>query len=89
MLSLLTGVDTTIELVRRTGRALPSARLWFGTRGAVSVDASDPAGDPREARIWGLGQALALQHPTRWGGAVDLPEPGYGTSAPPSGWRRP
>ncbi|MGW2230274.1 type I polyketide synthase, partial [Streptomyces formicae] len=73
VLSLLTGVGPTLELVRDVAYALPSARLWIGTRGAVSVDASDDAGDPAAARLWGIGQAVALEHPERWGGLIDFP----------------
>ncbi|WP_181799015.1 hypothetical protein [Kitasatospora acidiphila] len=29
---------------------------------------------PEQAQIWGLGRVAALEHPSRWGGLVDLPE---------------
>ncbi|MEV6166546.1 type I polyketide synthase [Streptomyces sp. NPDC052052] len=73
VLSLLTGVGPTLELVREVATDLPSARLWIGTRGAVSVDASDGAGDPDGARLWGIGHAVALEHSERWGGLIDFP----------------
>ncbi|MER5363387.1 SDR family NAD(P)-dependent oxidoreductase, partial [Streptomyces sp. NPDC002785] len=51
-----------------------AARLWCATRGAVSVGASDRLNSPAQAQIWGLGRAVALEQPERWGGLVDLPE---------------
>ncbi|HEX4701677.1 MAG TPA: type I polyketide synthase, partial [Pseudonocardiaceae bacterium] len=50
------------------------ATLWCATRGAVSVDRSDPACDSAHAAIWGLGRVAALEYPGRWGGLVDLPD---------------
>ncbi|HEX4702399.1 MAG TPA: type I polyketide synthase, partial [Pseudonocardiaceae bacterium] len=50
------------------------ATLWCATRGAVSVDRSDPACDPAHAAIWGFGRVAALEYPGRWGGLVDLPD---------------
>ncbi|MFB7919540.1 type I polyketide synthase, partial [Streptomyces sp. NPDC056061] len=51
-----------------------AARLWCATHGAVSVAASDRLDSPAQAQIWGLGRAVALEQPERWGGLVDLPE---------------
>ncbi|MGA5130210.1 type I polyketide synthase [Streptomyces olivoreticuli] len=57
------------------GRAeYASARLWCATRGAVSVDGTDRLDGPAQAQVWGLGRAVALEQPERWGGLVDLPE---------------
>ncbi|MEJ2870421.1 SDR family NAD(P)-dependent oxidoreductase, partial [Actinomycetospora sp. OC33-EN08] len=47
------------------------------TRGAVSTGPGDPITDPDRvdtAAVWGLGRAVALEHPHRWGGLVDLPD---------------
>ncbi|MEV0570871.1 type I polyketide synthase, partial [Dactylosporangium sp. NPDC050588] len=38
--------------------------LWCVTRGAST--------DPVQRAIWGLGRVVALEHPDRWGGLVDL-----------------
>ncbi|GAA1539931.1 hypothetical protein GCM10009827_069070 [Dactylosporangium maewongense] len=38
--------------------------LWCVTRGAAT--------DPVQRAIWGLGRVVALEHPDRWGGLVDL-----------------
>ncbi|WP_159047050.1 type I polyketide synthase, partial [Streptomyces pactum] len=50
-----------------------TAPLWCVTRGAVAVAASEPLTDPAQAAVWGLGRVAALEHPTRWGGLIDLP----------------
>ncbi|PKT67612.1 hypothetical protein CW362_39555 [Streptomyces populi] len=52
-----------------------ATRLWTLTRGAVRATASDDAPDPWQAQVWGLGRVAALEHPTLWGGLVDLPAP--------------
>ncbi|MET8912750.1 SDR family NAD(P)-dependent oxidoreductase, partial [Micromonospora sp. NPDC004551] len=58
-----------------TAQALGGAggRLWWLTRGAVSVGTSDAPVDPVAAATWGLGRVAALEEPGRWGGLVDLP----------------
>jgi len=76
VLSLLPDIGPTLALLRATGEAAPSAKLWIVTSGAVCVDGSDPGADPAQARLWGLGQAVAEEHPLRWGGLIDLPGPG-------------
>ncbi|WP_260867559.1 type I polyketide synthase [Streptomyces sp. SAJ15] len=50
-----------------------AARLWCATRGAVAVGASDRLDSPAQAQVWGLGRAVALEQPERWGGLIDLP----------------
>ncbi|MFF5175161.1 type I polyketide synthase [Micromonospora sp. NPDC000089] len=63
----------TVALVRALTDAGVTAPLWCVTRGAVAVDADDPAPDPTVATVWGLGRVLALEHPRLWGGLLDLP----------------
>jgi len=48
------------------------ARLCLLTRGAVRVNAEQRRTSPAGAPLWGLGRVLALEHPTSWGGVVDL-----------------
>ncbi|WP_203794906.1 beta-ketoacyl reductase, partial [Actinoplanes derwentensis] len=48
------------------------APLWLVTRGAIATGRSDTA-DPEAATVWGLGRVLALEHPDRRGGLLDLP----------------
>ncbi|WP_040690685.1 beta-ketoacyl reductase, partial [Nocardiopsis lucentensis] len=49
-----------------------TARLWTLTRGAVAVSPGETP-RPAGAEVWGLGRTIALEHPTLWGGLVDLP----------------
>ncbi|GLW91870.1 hypothetical protein Aglo03_26860 [Actinokineospora globicatena] len=58
---------TVIDLLRTA-----TAPIWVLTRGAVSTGPNDPVTDPAAARLWGLGQVAALEHPDRWGGLVDV-----------------
>ncbi|MDT0550532.1 SDR family NAD(P)-dependent oxidoreductase, partial [Streptomyces lonegramiae] len=43
-------------------------------RGAVAADGTEEV-RPGQAQVWGLGRVAALEHPLRWGGLVDLPDP--------------
>ncbi|MFD5698885.1 type I polyketide synthase, partial [Streptomyces lasiicapitis] len=68
------GYALTLVLVRAmVGADLP-ARLWCGTRGAVSVGRSDRLTSPAQAMVWALGRVAGLELPPLWGGLVDLPE---------------
>ncbi|MDQ7806829.1 SDR family NAD(P)-dependent oxidoreductase [Amycolatopsis sp. A133] len=67
------GLERTVELVRALGDAGIEAPLWCVTSGAVRATAADPAPDPDQAAVWGLGRAAALELPQRWGGLIDLP----------------
>ncbi|MEU6075137.1 type I polyketide synthase [Micromonospora sp. NPDC047074] len=62
----------TAALVQALGLLGEEAPLWCATRRAVAVDADDEA-SPTQAAVWGLGRAVALEHPGRWGGLIDLP----------------
>ncbi|MGC5333975.1 type I polyketide synthase [Micromonospora sp. DT62] len=66
-------VSGTALLVQALGTLGVEAPLWCATRGAVAVSADDPAPSPVAASVWGLGRAVALEHPARWGGLLDLP----------------
>ncbi|WP_413104589.1 type I polyketide synthase [Streptomyces sp. Inha503] len=68
-----TGFATTLDLVRALGEAGVDAPLWCVTRGAVSTGGADRVEAPAQALVWGLGSAVALEHPQRWGGLIDLP----------------
>ena len=48
-------------LARHAGTRPP--RLWLCTRGAQKVDPDDQALSPVAATVWGLGKAIALEHP--------------------------
>ncbi|MFL6122876.1 SDR family NAD(P)-dependent oxidoreductase, partial [Actinophytocola sp.] len=62
---------TTLALVQALGDATPP--LWCVTRGAVNIGIQDTLAAPAQASLWGLGRAVALERPDRWGGLVDLP----------------
>ena len=66
---------STLRLLQALGDSGGAgAPLWCLTRGAVTVDRTDPLRRPSQATVWGFGRAVALDHPRRWGGLVDLPE---------------
>ncbi|MET8909928.1 type I polyketide synthase [Micromonospora sp. NPDC004551] len=68
------GVTGTAHLVQALGALGVEAPLWCATRRAVATDAADHAPHPAAAAVWGLGRAVALEHPARWRGLVDLPD---------------
>ncbi|KJK33580.1 polyketide synthase, partial [Streptomyces variegatus] len=68
------GLAATLALVQALGDAEVAAPLWCLTTGAVSTSPADRPAHPGQAQIWGLGRVIALEHPDRWGGLVDLPE---------------
>ncbi|MFB9968215.1 SDR family NAD(P)-dependent oxidoreductase [Sinosporangium siamense] len=61
----------TLELVKALDAAGVEAPLWLATQGAVDVGG---VRSPHQAETWGLGLAVALEHPRLWGGLLDLPE---------------
>ncbi|MCZ1020965.1 type I polyketide synthase [Streptomyces noursei] len=64
----------SVTLVQALGDAGLDAPLWCLTRGAVSTGRADRLTRPDQAQIHGLGWTVALEHPQRWGGVVDLPD---------------
>jgi 8,8a-deoxyoleandolide synthase len=64
------GVTALLTLVQALGDAGVQAPLWCLTRGAAGW--GDPL-VPAQAELWGFGRAVALEHPARWGGLIDLP----------------
>ncbi|WP_342776383.1 type I polyketide synthase [Streptomyces armeniacus] len=69
------GLRETVALVQALGDAELGAPLWTLTRGAVCTGRSDAAPLQAPSALWGLGRVVALEHPERWGGLVDLPAP--------------
>ncbi|MCZ0976097.1 hypothetical protein O1L55_42105 [Streptomyces albulus] len=67
------GLGQTLVLVQALGDAGLTAPLWCLTRGAVSTGPDDPLDSPVQGSLWGLGRVVALEHPDRWGGLIDLP----------------
>ncbi|EPH40675.1 putative Oleandomycin polyketide synthase, modules 5 and 6 [Streptomyces aurantiacus JA 4570] len=74
------GLAATVALVQALGDIGSDARLWALTQGAVSTGRSDRLDHPVQAHLWGLGRTVALEHPDRWGGLVDVPR-SYDTRA--------
>ncbi|MDH6122292.1 NADP-dependent 3-hydroxy acid dehydrogenase YdfG/acyl carrier protein, partial [Kitasatospora sp. GAS204A] len=67
------GLAATAVLTQALGDAGVGVPLWCATTGAVQTGPADTIGNPAQAQIWGLGRVVALEHPERWGGLVDLP----------------
>ncbi|MEO8057468.1 MAG: SDR family NAD(P)-dependent oxidoreductase [Burkholderiales bacterium] len=57
------GVVSAMWLAQTLVGIGPVPRLWLLTRGGQQADALDRALDPAQAPLWGLGKALALEHP--------------------------
>ena len=68
------GLAATVCLVQALEDREIDAPLWCLTQGAVNVVPGDGLDHPDQALLWGLGRALALERPDRWGGLVDLPD---------------
>ncbi|WP_420877998.1 type I polyketide synthase [Sorangium cellulosum] len=66
------GLALTLALAQALGDTAIEAPLWLLTRGAVSTGRSDRLASPLQALSWGLGRAVALEHPGRWGGLIDV-----------------
>ena len=71
--SLPASLALTLALIQGLGDAAIGAPLWLLTQGAVSIGRSDPLTQPLSSMLWGLGRVVALEHPERWGGLIDLP----------------
>ncbi|MFB7630842.1 type I polyketide synthase [Streptomyces sp. NPDC056149] len=67
------GLGQTLVLVQALGDAGLTAPLWCLTHGAVTTGHDDTLGSPVQGALWGLGRVVALEHPDRWGGLIDLP----------------
>ncbi|MBO3679553.1 type I polyketide synthase [Streptomyces sp. NEAU-YJ-81] len=68
------GYARSLVLAQAMVAADVPARLWCGTRGAVSVGRWDRLTGAVQSQVWGLGRVVALEHSAVWGGLVDLPE---------------
>ncbi|MEV5431931.1 type I polyketide synthase [Streptomyces sp. NPDC052701] len=66
--------QTALALAQALGDGGATAPVWWVTRGAVAAGhPADGPVDPEQAAVWGLGRVVALEHPDRLGGLVDLP----------------
>ncbi|MDT0532183.1 SDR family NAD(P)-dependent oxidoreductase, partial [Micromonospora sp. DSM 115977] len=67
------GVVEALAVAQALATTEVQGRLWWLTRGAVSVDDAEPLTDVVGAAVWGLGRVVGVEVPLRWGGLVDLP----------------
>ena len=58
------------ELARTESLDLP--RLWLITQGAQAAGEKSSPLSVAQSPLWGLGRVVAQEHPTFWGGLVDL-----------------
>ncbi|MGB5633023.1 MAG: SDR family NAD(P)-dependent oxidoreductase, partial [Waterburya sp.] len=49
-----------------------SAPIWLATRGNQEIEANLDSNAVASSCLWGLAQAIAIEHPDYWGGIVDL-----------------
>ncbi|GFJ85360.1 hypothetical protein Phou_095400 [Phytohabitans houttuyneae] len=68
------GLALTVALVQALGDAGVDAPLWCLTRRAVAASPADTAVRPAQAQVLGVAWTAALEHPRRYGGAIDLPD---------------
>ncbi|WP_008319224.1 type I polyketide synthase [Leptolyngbya sp. PCC 6406] len=64
------GLLHLVQSLARNWDAVPP-RLWAVTQNTQAVTDTDSAPSPMAAPLWGLGSAIALEHPDLWGGLVD------------------
>lgn len=64
----------TVCLIQQlAGRAdCGQAKVTLITRGAMPADREDKIHAATAHTLWGLGRVIALEHPERWGGSIDL-----------------
>ncbi|MFE2722558.1 type I polyketide synthase [Kitasatospora sp. NPDC059327] len=66
-------VALTLALVQALGDAGVGAPLWCLVSGTAVLGAGERPGGPVQGAVAGLARTVALEHPERWGGLVDLP----------------
>jgi polyketide synthase 12/myxalamid-type polyketide synthase MxaB len=69
------GAVSAMYLAQALVAERPAPRLWVLTSGAHQVDAQDRVLSPAQAGPWGVGKALAIEHPELRTVCIDL-EPG-------------
>ncbi|WP_437494050.1 type I polyketide synthase [Sorangium sp. So ce1014] len=61
-----------LHLAQALSRRGDMGRLWVVTRRCQPVACAPDEASLGVAPLWGLGRVIALEHPERWGGLVDL-----------------
>ncbi|MBC3839567.1 SDR family NAD(P)-dependent oxidoreductase [Streptacidiphilus sp. 4-A2] len=69
------GLAGTMGLVQALGDAGIDAPLWLLTSGAIAAGAGEVTTSQLPAQSWAFGRVAGLEHPERWGGLIDLPQP--------------
>ena len=73
------GCGSLLQLVQALSHSEQSARIWVVTRGAMPVGTHPVA--VAQAPLWGMGKVVHMEHPSLWGGILDLsPEPEEGAA---------
>ncbi|MFD0185752.1 SDR family NAD(P)-dependent oxidoreductase, partial [Streptomyces sp. NPDC127133] len=67
------GLQDLVRLVQAVGDTEIDVPVWVVTQGAMSVNDTERVANPAQATLWGFGRIVALEHPERWGGLIDLP----------------
>ncbi|QMU70752.1 type I polyketide synthase [Streptacidiphilus sp. P02-A3a] len=65
-------LSLTLALAQALGDAGIGSPLWLLTRGTAVLGAAERPGSPVHAAVAALGRTVALEHPQRWGGLVDV-----------------
>ncbi|MDI5974381.1 type I polyketide synthase [Streptomyces sp. SL13] len=72
--ALSAALTATVTLVQVLDKLTVDAPVWTLTRGAVRAVPADSPPNADGHAVWALGRSAALEHPTRWGGLIDLPD---------------
>jgi FkbH-like protein len=64
--------EDIVAVMRDVGRRNEATRLWMVTQGAVRAADADARIDVAQGALWGAGRTFALEHPSQWGGLIDL-----------------
>ncbi|WP_322756772.1 SDR family NAD(P)-dependent oxidoreductase, partial [Frankia sp. Cas3] len=67
------GLALSAVLVQALEDADVDAPVWFVTIDAMAAVPGDMLDHPIQSAVWGLGRAVGLEQPRRWGGVVDVP----------------
>lgn len=63
---------TTLKLIQTLHDQQRQIPCWLVTRDAQKVIDQDQVAGFAGGSLWGLGQAIALEHPELWGGLIDI-----------------
>jgi pimeloyl-ACP methyl ester carboxylesterase/malonyl CoA-acyl carrier protein transacylase len=65
---------TALKLIQALHQQRLTIPCWFVTRHSQQVIPTETVSGLAQSSLWGLGQAIALEHPELWGGLIDLDE---------------